>query len=149
MITNATHPSAALMHIALKMGYLVQEGLDVIPQPHTFGKLALESVMNGKADLATVGDTPFMLAVMNNRKIITLAAIETATQNEAIVGRKDRGINVPSDLMGKNIGVTSGTTGDYFLDWRARTGRCSANAERPNLSLQRKAIVCLGWTSTL
>ena len=45
------------MHIALNMGYLAQEGLDVTAQPHAFGKLALEAVIEGQADLATVGDT--------------------------------------------------------------------------------------------
>ena len=106
---------AVLVHIAFAKGFFAEEGLDAAPQPHAFGKLALESVLEGKADLAAVGDTPFVLAVMNGRKITTIATILASSRNNAIVARKDRGIAKPSDLSGKKIGVTFGTTGDFFL----------------------------------
>jgi len=50
-----TAPDAVLVQIAFAKGFFAEEGLDATPQPHAFGKLALESVMEGKADLATVG----------------------------------------------------------------------------------------------
>ena len=109
-----TAPDAVLVHIAFAKGFFAEEGLDATPQPHAFGKLALVSVMEGKADLATVGDTPFVFAVMNGRKITTFATILTSNRNNAIVARQDRGIVKPSDLLGKKIGVTFGTTGDFF-----------------------------------
>ena len=116
IIAYVSNSGAVLMHIAFKKGFLAQEGLDVTPQPHAFGKLALEAVIEGKADLATVGDTPIMLAVMNGRKITALATIQTSNLNEAIVARKNRGIAAPGDLRGKIIGVTPGTTGDFFAN---------------------------------
>ena len=106
---------AVLVHIAFAKGFFAEEGLDAIPQPYAFGKLALESVLEGKADLAAVGDTPFVFAVMNGKKITTIATILASNRNNAIVARKDRGIAKPSDLLGKKIGVTFGTTGDFFL----------------------------------
>jgi len=109
-----TAPDAVLVHIAFAKGFFAEEGLDATPQPHAFGKLALESVVEGKADLAAVGDTPFVFAVMNGRKITTFATILTSNRNNAIVARQDRGIVKPSDLLGKKIGVTFGTTGDFF-----------------------------------
>ena len=109
-----TAPDAVLVHIAFAKGFFAEEGLDATPQPYAFGKLALESVMEGKADLATAGDTPFVFAVMNGKKITTFATILTSNRNNAIVARQDRGIVKPSDLLGKKIGVTFGTTGDYF-----------------------------------
>lgn len=109
-----TAPDAVLVHIAFAKGFFAEEGLDATPQPHAFGKLALESVVEGKADLAAVGDTPFVFAVMNGRKITTFATILTSNRNNAIVARQDRGIAKPSDLLGKKIGVTFGTTGDFF-----------------------------------
>jgi ABC-type nitrate/sulfonate/bicarbonate transport system substrate-binding protein len=45
---------AVLVHISFIKGYFTEEGLDVMPQPHSFGKVALQSVLDGKADLATV-----------------------------------------------------------------------------------------------
>ncbi len=109
-----TLPNAVLVHIAFAKGYFAEEGLDATPQPHDFGKLALESVKEGKADFATVGDTPFVFSVMNGSKITTIAAIETSNRNGAIIARQDRGITKPSDLLGKTIGVTPGTRGDFF-----------------------------------
>ena len=109
-----TAPEAVLVQIAFGKGFFAEEGLDATPQPYAFGKLALESVMEGKADLATAGDTPFVFAVMNGKKITTFATILTSNRNNAIVARQDRGIVKPSDLLGKKIVVTFGTTGDYF-----------------------------------
>ena len=109
-----TAPEAVLVQIAFAKGFFAEEGLDATPQPHAFGKLALESVVEGKADFATAGDTPFVFAVMNGRKITTFATILTSNRNNAIVARQDRGIAKPSDLLGKKIGVTFGTTGDFF-----------------------------------
>src|SRR5450759_3513714 len=114
-IAYSTSFSAVLVHIAFTKGYFGEEGLDATPQPHASGKEALQSVLEGKADLATVADTPIMFAIMNGKKISTLAVIQT-TNNEAIVARRDRGIAKPSDLKGKKIGLTLGTTGDFFAD---------------------------------
>jgi ABC-type nitrate/sulfonate/bicarbonate transport system substrate-binding protein len=111
----STTPNAILVHIAFAKGYFAEEGLDATPQPHAFGKLALNAVIEGKADLATVGDTPFVFAVMNGKKITTVAVVQTSNRNEAIVARQDRGIARPADLLGKKIGVTPGTTSDFFV----------------------------------
>ena len=89
------------MNIALVKDYLREEGLDATAQPHAFGKPALLSVINGKADIATVGDTPIVFAVMGGKKITVLAVIQTSNRNEAIVARRDKGIAKPSDLKGK------------------------------------------------
>jgi ABC-type nitrate/sulfonate/bicarbonate transport system substrate-binding protein len=113
-IAFTTSPNAALVHIAFAKGYFAEEGLDAVPQPHAFGKLALDAVNAGKADLATAADTPIVFAVMNGRKIMTLAVIQTANMNEAVIARRDRGIATPSDLLGKKIGYTPRTSSDFF-----------------------------------
>ena len=115
-IAHSTAGNAILMSIAIVKDYLKEEGLDVTPQPHGFGKLALQSVIEGKADIATVGDTPTVFAVMNGKKLSILAVIQTSNRNEAIVARQDRGIARPSDLKGKKLGITLGTTGHFFAD---------------------------------
>lgn len=115
-IAYATFPQTALVHIAFTKGFFSAEGLDVTAQPHEFGRQALNSVLEGKADLATPADTPIMFAVTGGKKICTLAIIATSNENLAVVARKDGGITVPADLRGKQIGVTLGTTGEFFLD---------------------------------
>lgn len=108
--------NAILMHIALAKDFFMEEGLEAIPQAHTFGKVALQALTEGKADIATAADTPIVFAVMNKEKISVLATIQTSSKNNGIITRKDKGVTIPSDLRGKKIGVTLGTTGDFFAD---------------------------------
>lgn len=115
-IAYSTSSNAILMYIAFAKGFLAEEGLDATPQPHAFGKLALNAVLEGKADLATVADTPIVFAVMNGKKITTLAVIQTSNRNQAIIASRDRGIEKPVDLKGKTIGVPLGTNAHFFAD---------------------------------
>ncbi|MDI6742231.1 MAG: ABC transporter substrate-binding protein, partial [Smithella sp.] len=115
-IAYSINVNPALVYIAFAKNYFKEEGLDATAQPHPFGKPALQSVIEGKADIATVADTPIVFAVMDGKQITTLAVIQTSNKNEAIVARKDRGIAQPDDLKGKIIGVTPGTTAHFFAD---------------------------------
>jgi len=110
-----TTPNAIIVCVAFAKGYFAEEGLDVTPQPHAFGKLALNAMIDGKADLAVSGDTPIVFAIMNGSKIATIATVQTSNRSVGIVARRDRGIEKPADLRGKSIGVTRETTGDFFV----------------------------------
>ena len=107
---------AVLPHIAFEKGYFLAEGLAVTPQLHAFGKPALQSVLEGKADIAVSADTPVMFAVAGGRKIYIVAVATTSVKDLAIVARKDRGISLPADMKGKRIGVPLVTTGEFYLD---------------------------------
>ncbi|MCX6986237.1 MAG: NrtA/SsuA/CpmA family ABC transporter substrate-binding protein [Lentisphaerae bacterium] len=102
--------------VALAKGFFAAEGLEVTAQPHEFGKIALRTMMEGKADMAISGDTPVMFAIIAGNKISIVAAIATSKKNEAVVAREDLGIKTPQDLKGKRIGATFGTTGHFFLE---------------------------------
>jgi NitT/TauT family transport system substrate-binding protein len=107
---------SVLFHVALDNGFFHEEGLVVTPQPHEFGRIALNSMLEGKADLAITADTPVMHAVTGGREITTIGVAMTSRRGSAIIARKDRGIVVPADLKGKTVGVARGTAGEYFLD---------------------------------
>jgi ABC-type nitrate/sulfonate/bicarbonate transport system substrate-binding protein len=109
-------PQSTLVHVAVAKGYFVEEGLDVQPLMRTFGKAALETVLENQADFATVAETPVMFNVLKGEKIFVLANIEASSMNNAVVARKDAGIFALGDLKGKRIGFTPGTTTDFFLD---------------------------------
>ena len=115
-IACAEHMSSALVQVADAKGFFADAGVDVVLERRAFGKLALEVMLQGKADLATVADTPVMFAALNGKKVSIIAAIETASRNMTIIALKDRGITKPGDLKGKRIGVTFGTNADYFLE---------------------------------
>jgi ABC-type nitrate/sulfonate/bicarbonate transport system substrate-binding protein len=114
-LAYTTNPNSALVQVALKKGYFAAEGIDIVAQPHLYGKAAVAALVEGKADLATAAETPFIFAVMKGSNIFAVATIQTATKDTAIVVRKDRGINNPQDLKGHKVGVTFGTSGEFFL----------------------------------
>lgn len=107
---------AVLFSVAHAKDYFKDEGLEVTPQFHEFGKVAVNAMLEGKADMAVSGDTVAMFAIAAGRNISILAESMTSNRNEAIVARRDRGIGAPRDLAGKRIGVALGTTGHFFLD---------------------------------
>jgi len=109
-------PQSTLVHVAAAKGYFTEEGLDVQPLMQTYGKAALQAVIENKADFATVAETPVMFNILQGEKIFVIANIEASSTNNAIVARKDAGITKPGDLKGKRIGFTPGTTSDFFLD---------------------------------
>jgi len=115
-VAIGTGPVTTLIHIASAKGYFENEGLDVVLQQHPSGKSAFNALVEGEADLATAAETPIMLAIMRGEKIGILATISSAEKNKMIVARKDKGISIPNDLKGKKIGVSVGTSADFFMD---------------------------------
>jgi sulfonate transport system substrate-binding protein len=115
-IAYSASPDSALAQVAQMQGYYLKEGLDAVPQKHAYGKVALDAVLEGKADFATVAETPVMFAIMKGEKISIIATIQTSNRNNVIIARKDRGIHTPQDLKGRKIAATSGTLLDFFLD---------------------------------
>lgn len=107
---------SVLFAVAHSKGIFKAEGLEATPQSHEFGKLAVQSMLEGKADMAISGDTVAMFAISRGEKISIIAETMTSRRNEAIVARRERGIRTPRDLEGKRIGVASGTTGHFFLE---------------------------------
>ncbi len=105
---------SGLIAIANENGYFKAEGLEVILTSYPSGLEALETVNQGKAQVATVADIAFSATVIKNPSLRVLASIGT-TVGSQIVARKDRKIHVPTDLKGKRIGFSEGTVSDYFL----------------------------------
>ncbi len=116
IIAEAQQPIAGPVYIAFTKGYFKDEGLDVTLQPQTSGKASLNAILEGKADLSTVAETPIMHAGLREEKTYLIATIHHANANTVIVARKDKGISIPSDLKGKTIGVSVGTNGEFFMD---------------------------------
>lgn len=108
-------PHAALIHLASAQGFFADEGLDVRTLPCSHGKAALDMLAQGQAELAAAAELPFVLLVMKGQDLAVLATISSATTEMAVVARDDRGIDQGSALRGKRIGVTLGTSAEYFL----------------------------------
>jgi ABC-type nitrate/sulfonate/bicarbonate transport system substrate-binding protein len=107
-------PYSGLIAVADEKGYFTEAGLEVDLKLYPSGRAALEAVCSGEIQVATVADIAFAAKALEDPSIRVLASIGT-TLGDQIIALRDRGIEHPEDLRGKRIGVTSGTTSDYFL----------------------------------
>lgn len=114
-IALSSTPHAALLHLAAAKGYFAQQGLDVSIVPVTHGKAALEQLSRGTVDLAAAAEVPFVIAVLNGEPLSIAATVVTVSSEMAVIARRDRGIEGARDLAGKRVGVTLGTSGEYYL----------------------------------
>jgi ABC-type nitrate/sulfonate/bicarbonate transport system substrate-binding protein len=115
-IAVPTQINSATMIVAHSQGLFKKATVEVVTQPFVLGKDALNSVLEGKADLAVVADTPFIHAVLGGKDVVAVAAISQARRALALVARSDRGISTVKDLTGKSVGLTAGTNLSFFLD---------------------------------
>ena len=115
VLSITRQPQVTLVHVAIAKGYFAQEGLAVQAELHTFGKAALQMVLDKQADVATAAETPIMFSLLKGEPIKVLANIGLSNANNAVVARRDAGIGSVKDLKGKRVGFTPGTTSDYFL----------------------------------
>ena len=108
-------PHAGLIHIAAARGFFRGRGLGVTLLPQTYGKAALAELLRGRADLAVAADVPVVVEMLKGAPLRIVASVANASNELAVLGRIDRGIRTPADLRGRRVGVTLGTSGEYFL----------------------------------
>ncbi|HTY74475.1 MAG TPA: NrtA/SsuA/CpmA family ABC transporter substrate-binding protein [Candidatus Nanoarchaeia archaeon] len=115
-MTLAVYPSEynSLIYIANEQGYFSTNGLQVTLKDYTSGSAAVTGLLKGEADVATASEFAFARNVMQNASILTFGSVSKYL-NVYLVVRSDKGINSPSDLSGKKIGVTFGTANQFFL----------------------------------
>ena len=113
-IAQIISPKSALLIIAEKNGYFVEEGLDVNVKKFSAGRLALDALLSKDAQFASVASVPIMSAGFNKIKILVIATIVRTSNDIKVVTRKDNGINNPTDLKNKKIAVFKGTSSDIF-----------------------------------
>jgi ABC-type nitrate/sulfonate/bicarbonate transport system substrate-binding protein len=108
-------PHAGLVHIAAARGLFRDRGLDVTLLPQTYGKAAVAELVRGNADLAVAADVPVVVEILKGAPLSIIASVANASNELAVLGSIDRGVRSPADLRGRKVGVTLGTSGEYFL----------------------------------
>ncbi|UXH76494.1 ABC transporter substrate-binding protein [Roseateles amylovorans] len=108
-------PHAGLIHLADAKGLFQAYGLSVTVLPQIHGKAALAEVLRGGADLAASADVPLVIEVLKDAPLSIVTTVATASNELAVLARRDRAINSPADLQQRRVGVTLGTSGEYFL----------------------------------
>ncbi len=104
----------ALVYVAQQQGFFKRHGLDLTVENYQAGAYAVSDLQARKVDVATAAG--FVLA-LKGFKANDLRAISTisSSDNVEVVARRDRGIEKPEDLRGKQIGMTKGTIAEFFL----------------------------------
>lgn len=120
-IAVPTQINSALAIVATSQGLFQKADVNVISKPFVLGRDALKSVIDGKADLAVVADTPLMFSLHDGNKLDIIASISQGRRSLAVVTHNDRGIKTLKDLSGKSVGLSMGTNLTYFLDMILQT----------------------------
>jgi aliphatic sulfonates family ABC transporter substrate-binding protein len=127
-------PLSALTIVARKKGFFADEGINVEVAKFTSGKLALDALLGGGADIATVAETPLMFAGFSGQDFDIFATIFRSENACKVVARKDKGINGLIDLKGKKVATFAGTNAEYFMSEILKTvGLSSSDMEVLNL----------------
>lgn len=114
VIAADTGEPAALVWLAQDKGFFEHFGLNVEVTPHSSGKSAVDGLLGGQAQIATSSEFVVVKSSFDNPQLRILGHIASA-ENTHFVARKIAGISKPSDVRGKRVGVTVGSTGEYFL----------------------------------
>ena len=108
-------PLSSITIIAQINGYFVDNGLDVETVTFSSGKAALDAVLGGSADYATVAETPIMFAGARSLPVRVLGTFTSSPDDCKLVVNTIKGIEDPKDLKGKKIAALQGTSSHYFL----------------------------------
>ncbi len=107
-------PSA--VWVADNKGYFQEEGLEVEMKEFDSGRNALATILKeGGLDMVTVAQTPVMFNSFTRNDYVIIAGMVSSEDDVKILARKDKGVQNPSDLRGKKVGITVGSTGHFFL----------------------------------
>lgn len=100
--------------VAKEKGYFLENGLDVEINEYESGPPQMNDLHKGKINFAMAGEFPGVSNMLKDDhfRIVTMLSKQKVSQ---VVARKDRGINNPKDLKGKEIGLTKSSVNEYFL----------------------------------
>jgi ABC-type nitrate/sulfonate/bicarbonate transport system substrate-binding protein len=100
---------AMLPIVAEQKGLMVKEGLNAKRQDIQTGKLVVDAIISGNLDIGVTTDTNIAFIKFQPAKLKVVAVIAEKS-DDAIIGRKDKGITNAKQLEGKKLGVTFGTS---------------------------------------
>ncbi len=105
----------ALILIAEQEKLFQKKGVEVQVIRKPSGKLALQSMLSGDADIAAAADMPITSNSFNRSDFAMFATIASTDKGAWIVARSDRGIQKPEDLKGKVVATQKNSAVHFFL----------------------------------
>jgi NitT/TauT family transport system substrate-binding protein len=116
-VTIAWTPSADVPQIAEAIDKKLwsEQGLDVRVVPFATGREALEALIGGQVDFASMAELPAVTAALRQQKFAVLARLSKYRGNRIIANGFD--LKSARDLAGRKIALTVGTNSHFALDW--------------------------------
>lgn len=105
-------PISGVVIVAKDKGFFEKRGLDISVTNLTSGKLCLDTVVGGGADIATTAEAPVTAAAMAGQPIAFLARMEYSDLKTIVASKA--GIKGKADLKGKKIAFTAGTGSEVY-----------------------------------
>jgi len=115
-LADASQPVFSLVYIAEFNGYFKELGLEINYLKFSTGRDALNSLLGGRSDIATVFETPVVIQAFARQPMSVLGTLHRSERNTGLVVRKDHGIGHINDLIGKKIAVPFNTNAQFFLN---------------------------------
>lgn len=115
-ISSAKSILTAPVWIAENKGYFEKEGIDIKIIEYNSGKASFKAMLDGITDISTVAQTPVVFTSFERDDFYILATMVTSYNDLKILVKSDLNINTPHDLRKKRVGLTKGSTGQYFMD---------------------------------
>jgi len=114
-VAYAPFESLGLVYVAEDRDMFSENGLDVTYREYDTGVGALDGVLDGEADIAVgTAEYPLVEKAFQGAQISAFACIDRP-DFIYLVGRKDHGIDGPSDLVGKRVGTVAGSIAQFYL----------------------------------
>lgn len=105
---------STLILIAKERGYFADQGLDITFKISESGHIAVQELLDGQAYLATASEFA-AVSLSRKRPDLRIISILDTTVEQQLVARKDRCISGIQDLRKKRVGVTLGSSSEYYL----------------------------------
>ncbi len=107
--------NAARYFVAQHEGFFTSNGLNVEPIKFTAGPAYFSAFLSKSIDVGFMGTPPAVIGIAQGVPMQIFAVENYAPGSEALVVRKESGINSLKDLKGKKIATKRGSSGDYAL----------------------------------
>ncbi len=115
-IAVAKTPLSLPLYVAQSQGYFDAEGVQVKLVDVVGGKLAMDRLLLGEADLATSSETVVMFSSFQGREFALLASFVTSSEDVRLIGAKTVDPARPLQMRGKRIGMVPASASQYYLD---------------------------------
>lgn len=115
-VTVGAEPSQVntLLFIAQSINFFPESGLNVTVKQYDSGSSALNGMVNGEVNIAMSSEFAVVSKTLAGSNISIFGTVDRF-QQIYVVARRDRGIQNITDLANKTVGLTIGTSAEFFL----------------------------------